>query len=84
MRRRVYIDVLAQFHAGHVRPVSLTLEDGRQYIIDRVTDVRRAPSKSGGAGLRYTCVILERQVALYFDEWENVWWYDGRKGGNPA
>ncbi|NLC26560.1 MAG: hypothetical protein GX777_08080 [Fastidiosipila sp.] len=77
MKRRIFIDVLAHFRGGRVRPVSLTLEDGRRFAIDRVTDVRRAPSKSGGAGLRYTCVIMEREIPLYFDEWENVWWYDG-------
>ena len=77
MRERIFVDVLAQFHGGRVRPVSLTLNDGRRFSIDRVTDVRRAPSKSGGAGLRYTCVIKEREVPLYFDECENVWWYDG-------
>lgn len=78
MSERVFVDVIAAFRRGHVRPVRLIWPDGRTYEIDRVLDVRRAPSKSGGAGIRYTCRVCRREMYLYFDEWEYVWWCDSR------
>jgi hypothetical protein len=40
-----------------------------KYEIDKVTDVRQAPSlKGGGLGIRYTCRILGKEVYLFCDE----------------
>lgn len=78
MAQRIMIDVLARFESGRIRPLQVIWHDGRKYGIDKVLDVRRAASKSGGSGIRYTCLIAQRQVPLYFDEWENVWWCDSK------
>lgn len=54
---------------GSVRPLMLRAEDGPILRIDRVTDVREAPSlKAGGQGIRYTCMIEGKQLYLFFDE----------------
>lgn len=70
MARKVFVKVLSETDTtGAVRPVSITWEDGRVYPIDRVTDVRRAASmKAGGMGMRYTCIIRNRTVFLFFEE----------------
>jgi len=48
----------------------------KQYEIDRVMDVRRAPSiKGGGMGMRYTCRILGKEVYLFEDE--GRWFVEG-------
>lgn len=50
-------------------PVSLTFEDGKEYIIDRICGSRRAAaSKVGGTGIRYTIMIGGKQTYLFEDE----------------
>ncbi len=54
---------------GSVRPLLLRAEDGPCVKIDRVLDVREAPSlKAGGQGVRYTCQVEDRQLYLFYDE----------------
>lgn len=54
---------------GSTRPLMLRSEDGPIMRIDRVTDVREAPSlKAGGQGIRYTCMVGGRQLYLFFDD----------------
>lgn len=49
--------------------LSIKWEDDRIFEIDRVLDVRQAPSlKGGGLGIRYTCQIWNRQFYLFDDE----------------
>ena len=53
---------------GTAKPLSITWTDGRMFEIDRVLDVRQAPSlRGGGWGMRYTCRIRNKEVFL-FDE----------------
>jgi hypothetical protein len=70
MARKVFVKVLAEFDSeGQVRPVSVTWEDGRVFEVDRITDARRAVSlKAGGAGMRFTCIIRNKQVYLFYEE----------------
>ena len=53
---------------GSTRPLMLRSEDGPTLRIDRVLDVREAPSlKAGGQGVRYTCMVQGRQLYLFND-----------------
>lgn len=67
---KIFVKVRADhLIGGHVRPLMLRTEDGPVMRIDRVTDVREAPSlKAGGQGIRYTCMIEDRQLYLFFDD----------------
>lgn len=73
---KVYVDVTASFSRdGELRPTSFVWEDGRKYIIDRITDVRPAASlKAGGIGMRYTCTVCGRQTYLFREE--DKWWME--------
>ncbi len=53
---KVYVDVIAQFNSeGVLIPLSLTMEDGEKFDIDRVTDIRQAAAmKPAEQGDRYT------------------------------
>ena len=53
---KVYVDVTARFNSeGVLIPLSLTWENGEEFEIDRVTDIRQAAAmKAGGQGDRYT------------------------------
>ena len=67
---KIFVKVRADhLIGGSVRPLMLRTEDGPAMRIDRVTDVREAPSlKAGGQGIRYTCMIEDRQLYLFYDE----------------
>ena len=67
---KVYVSVKAVFYPeGGFKPVSCIWEDGQEYEINRVTDIRRAASlKAGGAGIRYTCKVENREVYLFLEE----------------
>jgi hypothetical protein len=66
---KVYVKVTAVFSEdGRLTPLSLTWEDGREYPIDRVLDVRPSPAlKAGGQGDRYTIRTCGRESFLFFE-----------------
>jgi hypothetical protein len=56
MSKRVIVKVMVEVDIdGNMTPVRITWPDGRQFIVDRLLDVRPTPAKSGGAGIRYLC-----------------------------
>lgn len=67
---KIFVEVTARHDTlGNAMPLSIKWEDGRVFEIDRVLDVRQAPSlKGGGVGIRYTCRIRNRQFYLFDDE----------------
>ena len=64
---KVYVDVTAKFNSdGVLIPLSLTWEDGEEFEIDRVTDIRQAAAmKAGGQGDRYTIWVRGQQSYLF-------------------
>jgi len=68
--RKVYVDVIAAFaNDGRILPISLTWEDGREFIIDQVVDdIRQAAAmKAGGQGDHYTVRVQGRDKYLLFE-----------------
>ena len=58
-------------------PVAIHWEDGKEFEIDEVVDVRRAASlKAGGAGIRYTIRIGDRRTYLFLEE--DKWFVERR------
>ena len=52
------------------------MEDGVEYEISKVKDIRRAASlKAGGAGMRYTCVGDGKEVYLFYED-NNMWFME--------
>ncbi len=78
MSRKVFVRVLAETdEEGNVKPKSITWEDGRAYVIDKVTDIRRAcASKVGGTAIRYTIKISNNQTYLFCDD--GKWFVESR------
>lgn len=68
--KKTFVDVNVNFDKdGNIIPLKIVWKDGTEYIIDRITDVRRAASlKVGGIGLRYTCRINNISTFLFFDD----------------
>lgn len=77
MDNKVYVDVTAEFSKdGRLVPKSFIWEDGIEYEITRVKDVRRAASlKAGAVGMRYTCVIYNQEKYLYYED-NNMWFME--------
>lgn len=60
---------------GTTTPIKFLWPDNRQYMIDRILDIRIAASlKGGGQGIRYTCRVLGRQIYLFCDE--GIWFVE--------
>jgi hypothetical protein len=79
MSKRVFVKVLLDVdEIGKVTPRRITWPDGREFEIDRVLEIRPAPAKSGGAGIRYTCRIHGCEVPIYQDISNGKWWCDGK------
>ena len=74
-----YISVTAKFDDdGNILPVCINWDDGRVFVIDRITDIRYAASlKAGGAGIRYTCRIKQNEKYLFLED--NRWFIDNEK-----
>ena len=68
-----FVKVRADFTLdGRLVPLKFRAEDGLPQVIDRIIDVRPAPSlKAGGQGTRYTCRVGERLIYLFNDR--NRW-----------
>ncbi len=66
---KVYVKVTAAFSSdGRLTPLSLLWEDGHEYIIDRILDVRpSAAMKGGGQGDRYTIRSCGKESFLFFE-----------------
>lgn len=66
---KVYVAVKADFaEDGTMFPKVITWEDGTDYEIDRVLDIRQAAAmKAGGQGDRYTVRIGGKQTYLFFE-----------------
>ena len=81
---KVYVDVTEnRLKDGHLTPLSFVWEDGCRYEIDKVVEVRPAASlKAGGAGLRYTVKVKNRDVYMFLEEDRGASrWFMERKTG---
>ena len=74
---KTFVKVTAEHDIdGKTKPLALTWTNGKQYGIDRVTDVRQAPSlRGGGLGIRYTVKVRGKEVYLFEDE--GIWFVEG-------
>ena len=70
---KVYVQVKVDFREdGIMLPRKITWEDGREYEIDRVSDIRQAAAmRAGGQGDRYTIYVQGKQSYLFFERSAN-------------
>jgi hypothetical protein len=78
--RKVYVDVYAEFSSdGRILPLSFTWEDGRDYKIDRIMDIRpMAATKVGGFGMRYTIEVLGKESHMWLEHDGKRWFMEGK------
>lgn len=70
-----YAQVKALFDKeGNIVPFAVIFDEG-EFEIDRINDVRPAASlKSGGAGIRYTCMIAGKPTYLFLED--TKWFFE--------
>lgn len=70
---KVYVSVKADFREdGVMLPRRITWEDGTEYNIDHIKDIRQAAAmRAGGQGDRYTVMIDGKQSYLFFERSTN-------------
>jgi hypothetical protein len=75
---KIFVQITAKHDVnGNSRPLTIKWEDGRIFEVDKIFDVRQAPTlKGGGLGIRYTCRICNKQVYLFDDKGK---WFIERK-----
>lgn len=76
--RKVYVDMLVEFSGGKIIPKKVKWEDGRIFEIDKITDIRPAPSyRAGGIGTRYTVMIKGSEHYIWLEE--DKWFVEGKR-----
>lgn len=80
---KVYVTVIAEYRAdGRIIPLTIAWDmDGaeREYTIDRVVDIREAPSqRAGGHGTRYTIQIKGKETYLFYEKFAQKWFVERR------
>ena len=77
-REKKYVEVTAAFLAhGRLRPLYIKWDDGREFHIDKIKDIRRASSSVGDVGIRYTVLIWGKVCYLFYEE--NYKWFVEQK-----
>ena len=73
---RKNITVIAKMQDdGKVVPLTILWNNEKTFEIDKVLDIRKkASTKGGGKGLRYTCKILGKERYLWLDD--NIWFVE--------
>lgn len=52
---------------GVITPLSIMWDNGREYPIDRIIEIRNAVSEVGGCGILYRCRIAGNIRNLYYE-----------------
>ncbi len=78
MVKKTYVEVEVKFDTdGNILPLKIIWCDGREFLIDRVLDKKRAASmKVGGTGIRYTIKINNQTSYLWYEE--PGWFVEGK------
>lgn len=68
---RKNISVIAKMQSdGKIIPLNILWEDGRNFEIDKVLDIRKAAStKGGGKGLRYLVKLNGKEKYIWLDDY---------------
>ena len=65
-----FVEVIVKYTKQRQQiPLKIIWKNGSTFEIDKVLDIRPAPSlKVGGQGMRYTCRIHGKETYLWHDE----------------
>lgn len=78
---KVYVKAVVEMDEnGNKKPMSIVYKD-KNYVIDRVLDVKNAVSmKVGGIGERYFVRIMNKETYIFFEK--NKWFVEEKENNN--
>ena len=63
-----YISVVQRVDKeGRITPISIVWDDGKEYSIDRILEIRNSVSRVRGCGILYQCRIPGNIRNLYYE-----------------
>ena len=76
MLEKIPIEVIVRFtEKGEIRPLKINFGD-KLYVIDKGYNKKLATPKGAfGVALEYNCLICGKRKRIYFDRYENIWYY---------
>lgn len=76
MSEKIAVEMIVEHSKeGIIFPLIMIWDDGREFYIDNVLNIKSARSlKIGGSGIRYRCKIRNKYVYLWLDE--NIWYLE--------
>jgi len=79
---KVYVGVYASVDVdGRMIPRKVVWEDGTEYEIDKITDIRQAAAmKAGSGGTRFTVKINGKQTYLFYERHASIYNDEGYAG----
>lgn len=73
-----YVDMVVHVDKeGHILPKILIWDNGVQYPIDKIMEIRKAASVVGGCGILYRCRINGQVRNLFYER--NRWFIESTK-----
>lgn len=76
---KVFVAVLARFDTeGNMKPVAIEWENGEEFRISKVTDIRTAPPPHVGSliTVRYKIIVQGKERELYREKYSNQWFVE--------
>lgn len=74
---RTYVSITALHDTnGNITPLILHWPDGRKFEIDKLLNVKPAPTFGSGIGKKYVCRIYGKQVNLFCDNSNGKWYVE--------
>ncbi|WP_373325598.1 hypothetical protein [Sporomusa paucivorans] len=61
---------------GSITPLVMHWTDGRKFEIDKILDVKPAPTVGSGIGKKYVCRICGKEVNLFCDSSNGKWYVE--------
>jgi hypothetical protein len=76
--KKEFIEVIVKYTIDGTKfPQLIIWKDGRKFEVDKILDIRQAPSlKVGGQGIRYTCKIMGKETFLWLED--EKWFVEGK------
>ena len=74
---RTYVSITALHDTeGNIIPLILHWPDGRKFEIDKLLNVKPAPTVGSGIGKKYRCRIAGKEVNLFCDNLDGKWYVE--------
>lgn len=73
-----YVNIVALVDKeGKLTPLILVWDNGVKYKIDKILEIKKGASVTGGCGILYRCRIMNQERKLFYER--NRWFMESEK-----